>query len=685
MNKFASYLLLVLLSVGTGSVAASDHTDGYEHFTAADTDRWPGILSVYRNNGRIYLEIADSLLGRNLIVTAQVDQGKGMAGHTLPTPGVFRFVRGNGRQLYRQHSRHYEQTDETGTSLAAAAEASNFSPVDGVFAITCTNPETRASIIDITEALSGRNGWFDVSAANLRFSGSDPGLTEAVAAEDGVLFIFKRPATGFFRTDAPGMKGSSGQTEVQLSCMLRLLPVDRMQVRRAKGEAEFETVGYTLYSSSRYEAARDSLLIRWRLEIPPSKRTAKERTAYPVEPIIFHIDPSCPEPWVPAITSAIAAWNRSFEQLGFRDALQVVRLEIPGTARYRALIAWDDEDSTPSCDRTVDPLTGEILACRIRIGRKAFEGMRERYLLQNGLRDRRIMDDFENRQVMEELVRNRVAREIGRSLGLKLPDGDGFIPDESHIAAIIRGYGLKEHTMVSLPQTPPFQKRLARLDEAMKTLGATYARAKSYASDRLAAPDAERWLDRLHQAKAQLYEEYLDRAVNLAFGTVNSREIEKVTDFLTLYLFADSHNPFDSGDEVSRTAFGRHVLERVSDPRQGTLLAMRSDQAAIRDSNDGNLLGALYAALRKSLFDDFGDTTPSGFAMNMQSCWVDLLVKQATDRHVESCDDEFCATLYFELRTLYTQLHTAAKQHPDSLTRRLYAHLCRKISTKITI
>lgn len=682
MNKFASYLLLVLLSVGTGSVAASDHADGYERFTAADTDRWPGMLSVYRNNGRIYLEIADSLLGRDLVVTAQVDQGKGMAGHALPTPGVFRFVRGNGRRLYLQHSRYYERADETGTSLAV--EASNFSPVDGVFAITCTNPETRASIIDITEALSGRNGWFDVSATNLRFSGSDPGLTEAVAAENGVLLIFKRYATGFFRTDAPGMKGSSGQTEVQLSCMLRLLPVDRMQVRRAKGEPEFETVGYTLYSSSRYEAARDSLLIRWRLEIPPSKRTAKERTAYSVEPIIFHIDPSCPEPWVPAITSAITAWNRSFEQSGFRDALQVVRLETPGTARCRALIAWDDENSTPSCDRTVDPLTGEILACRIRIGRKAFEGMRERYLLQNGLHDRRIMDNFENRQVMEELVRNRVAREIGRSLGLKLPDGDGFIPDESHIAAIIRGYG-SERTMASLPQTPSFQKRLMRLDEAMKTLGATYARAKSYASDRLAAPDAERWLDRLHQAKAQLYEKYLDRAVDLAFGTTKNREIEKATDFLTQYLFADGHNLFDSGDEASRTACGRRVLERVSAPQQGALLAMRSDQTAIKDSNDGNLLGALYAALRKSLFDDFGNTTPSGFAMNMQSCWVDLLVKQATDRHVESCDDEFCATLYFELRTLYTQLHAAAKQHPDSLTRRLYAHLCRKISTKITI
>ena len=184
-----------------------------------------------------------------------------------------------------------------------------------------------------------------------------------------------------------------------------------------------------------------------------------------------------------------------------------------------------------------------------------------------------------------------------------------------------------------------------------------------------------------------MYEAYLDEAADLAFGAGNISEIHETVNFLARHLFAAGGSVFpdDASDEEGRQVCGQRVLKRISDPQKARRLAGSLLPAAKKGRGYDNLLGALYASLRETLFGRFGDRPVSGFAMNMQSCWVDLLLEEAVDRNAASCDDEFCATLYSELCMLYTALDLAAKQHSDSLTRRLYANLCLKISNRIPV
>lgn len=103
---------------------------------------------------------------------------------------------------------------------------------------------------------------------------------------------------------------------------------------------------------------RDDLVTRWRLE----KKHPDQEVSEPVQPIVFHIDPSTPEQWKPYLRKAIEVWNSAFENAGFRNA--VVAREAPADdpefgfdARHTVLV-WDNQDWVR---QVIDPRTGEIL------------------------------------------------------------------------------------------------------------------------------------------------------------------------------------------------------------------------------------------------------------------------------------------------------------------------------------
>lgn len=206
-----------------------------------------------------------------------------------------------------------------------------------------------------------------------------------------------------------------------------------------------------------------------------------------------------------------------------------------------------------------------------------------------------------------------LAREIGRALGLKLPDGDRFAVDETLIAAIVRGYG-PERKRVSCPsfRPVPIRKRLAELDRAMESLGEAYAAAEAHML-KMSVSDAEDRLSRLQQARKRLYEAYLDEAADLAFEAGNISEIHETVNFLARHLFAAGGSVFpdDASDEEGRQVCGQRVLKRISDPQKARRLAGSLLPAAKKGDGYDNLLGALYASLRETLFGKFGDRAGS--------------------------------------------------------------------------
>ena len=103
---------------------------------------------------------------------------------------------------------------------------------------------------------------------------------------------------------------------------------------------------------------------RWRLEKKDPAATISE----PVQPILFYLDHTIPEAYRPYIRQGVEAWQRAFEEAGFKNA--IVAKDAPDDPD------WDPEDARYSTIRwivssepsfgaigpsRVDPRSGEIL------------------------------------------------------------------------------------------------------------------------------------------------------------------------------------------------------------------------------------------------------------------------------------------------------------------------------------
>jgi hypothetical protein len=134
-------------------------------------------------------------------------------------------------------------------------------------------------------------------------------------------------------------------------------------------------VGY--FSTSHWDFTGDSARIpvtqyvtRWRLE----KQDPAAAISEPKKPIVFWLDRSIPDKYRPAITEGILEWNKAFERIGFKNAVQV-QIQ-PDDADWesldtrRASVTWMTT-ARPAFGAIGpsqwDPRTGEILDADIGV------------------------------------------------------------------------------------------------------------------------------------------------------------------------------------------------------------------------------------------------------------------------------------------------------------------------------
>jgi len=105
---------------------------------------------------------------------------------------------------------------------------------------------------------------------------------------------------------------------------------------------------------------------RWNLE----KRDPKLKMSPPKEPIVFYVDTAVPVRYRTAVREGILRWNKAFEKVGIKDAIEVYQQDEatsqhmdkdPEDVRYN-FVRWlsNDEGTAIGPSRT-HPLTGQIL------------------------------------------------------------------------------------------------------------------------------------------------------------------------------------------------------------------------------------------------------------------------------------------------------------------------------------
>lgn len=404
-----------------------------------------GMFKVHFLDDKYYFEIPNEMLGREILVVnhiakAPADMRSGFFGYAGDQIGqnVIRFDKGPNDKIFLRKLSFSEYTPDSTSSMFASVNNSNIQPIAEAFDVKAYAPESKGSVIDVTDFIGGDNDILFFRSAAKRVSQIGNLQKEKSYIVDVNTFpvnLVIRTVKTHARTSSttpggPPTPGSSTETfTMEMSNSLVLLPEKPMQPRYYDPRVGYFAVGYTDFDLNPQGIESVRMIKRWRLE-PKDEDMEKYKRGELVEPkkpIVFYIDPTTPEKWIPYLMQGVDDWKTAYEKAGFKNAIMAKRAPTPEEdpewslldARYSAIIYKPSTIPNASGPSTADPRSGEIVESRINWYHNVMLLLRNWYFVQCAPLDPGAQMMTFDDELMGQLIRFVSSHEVGHTLGLR--------------------------------------------------------------------------------------------------------------------------------------------------------------------------------------------------------------------------------------------------------------------------
>lgn len=430
---------ILLLSCGT-ILSAPAQQDIAAYFKSQQTKdslvKIPGLFQSYRLGDKVYWEIPDTLLGRDLALTTTI-------------------VRGAAQKNRNYENRYGFNGDSFGPILLRFQKRGNeiwlADPLYDRFQISNTHPlypilsqrgnerlyttlpikakNVGSVLIDVTTMLQ-RNPLFTFEPFNfeVKVTSSDPNKTiikNIQSTPQSVITFIDRN----YRPMSMDMKSESYAMSWETAVCISLLPQKPHSILAADGRVGYFNIGFQDFERHPYQMTKQMAAKRWRLELSPENREKynKGELVEPENPIVFFIDRNTPTRWVPYFIEAVNVWQAAFEQAGFKNAIKAqlapTQEEDPNFSPYdgrHAYISWKPSgESNAYGPSPSDPRSGEISGCHVGVFSSVLDLLQKWYFVQCGVVDKRAREIHVPDEVLGEMLKLVITHEVGHSLGLE--------------------------------------------------------------------------------------------------------------------------------------------------------------------------------------------------------------------------------------------------------------------------
>jgi hypothetical protein len=361
MTRLCACLLALAVCVVPSHAQILTAPPKFEDFdkVIAGARTYEGVIRLYQKDDRVFAELMPHQLDRPFLCAISLARG-GMeqAGWTLngDEQWVISFKRvGDKMHVVRRNVRYKAGSGP----LARALETTYTDSVLMALRIKSVHPIRQSVLIDF-------NDIFFTNFADLPFGMLDPNRTTWHKVKAFPKNVEMQVAAVFTGRPVPDSVIDPRGNTVIVHYGIVELPDGAYAPRVADDRVGYFVSAMKDFGSDSKDTAFVRYINRWRLERAdgsPWKEGA--RLVPPKKKIVFWIEKSVPDEFRSAVREGILEWNKAFEKVGFRDAIEV---------RQQEGEEFDPEDVTYSTFRWIttdigyamgptraNPLTGEII------------------------------------------------------------------------------------------------------------------------------------------------------------------------------------------------------------------------------------------------------------------------------------------------------------------------------------
>jgi hypothetical protein len=361
---------------------ADDKKPGEKSFdeVVKDAEKQEGLFTLYKVKKDLYAEIKPEQLDTQILM--QISRGSGVAERGIifgnPVKDALITFRQIGDQVQMIERNTLFRAPE-GSAIDRSIRRSYADSVLAAFKVEATHKERKSLLINL-------NGYFLTDVANVAtsLSGSGPGgggggggyNFDAGKSYWGTLKTFPQnlelDAVGVYTSGrGGGLQNVPDARGIQVTTHFSLaqLPPSDYRPRLFDARVGYFVEAFRDYSDPERDTPFGRYILRWDLQ----KRDPSAPLSPPKKPIVFYLENNIPPEHRPAVRDGLLMWNRAFERVGIKDAIEV--REQPDNAD------WDSNDfryntvrwvTSPDSGYAVaqfrsNPLTGEIVKANITI------------------------------------------------------------------------------------------------------------------------------------------------------------------------------------------------------------------------------------------------------------------------------------------------------------------------------
>ena len=417
-----------------------------------------GLMNLYWVDDKVYMEIPRDVLGKRLLMGGVVDKlsnpQESSVGFCPVAPLQVKFCRSDSLvRLYQVADRPVTEQD---SRIGDALEKSFSDVILNQFSIKAYSPDS-ALVIDVTsyvfqddkymnpidpKAYNTMGGWVKRKASFKQKQSMISGIAsypDNVSISCYMSYELAMSLFGIF----PIAENIPFSAVVKRTFML--LPEDGDYCPRL-ADPRIGTLwsGKVNFSDKEQGSNIQYWVNRWNLAVD--------------KPVVFYVDTLLPEKWQKCVYRSAEIWNKSFQKIGFSNALDV--------KPYPKDIGFDANSITKSCIRYVvspsgqitdnywsDPLTGEIISANIYIPHNLASKIQLNYFLQTASFNEKARTLMPDEDLVEEALTSLLLRHWGHCLGLtdNMAGSIAYPVDSLRSKEFVKQHGLSASVMDKLP------------------------------------------------------------------------------------------------------------------------------------------------------------------------------------------------------------------------------------------